>query len=89
MRNNKSRALAAVALTAAFFCCGAAVQALWIPLKGGLVQVLLQRSWEQGLDGAIDARPWPWADTHPVARIHAHLPEAEKAPEEPREARVQ
>lgn len=53
---------AAVILTAAFFA-----HALWIPAKAVLAQVLLERAWAAVLDGEADARPWPWADTRPVA----------------------
>jgi len=55
--------LAAVSLTAAilFF------DALWIPVKAGVAQVLLNRSWHQALAGNPGTKPWPWADTHAVA----------------------
>jgi len=42
---------------------------LWIPAKATLAQVLLRSSWERTLGGASEARPWPWADTRPVARL--------------------
>jgi len=41
----------------------------WIPAKAVLAQVLLRAAWQRTLHGATDARPWPWADTRPVARI--------------------
>lgn len=41
----------------------------WIHVKAQLAQVLLRVAWERTLRGAEEARPWPWADTHPVARI--------------------
>jgi sortase A len=41
----------------------------WIYAKAGLAQVLLQRAWARTLAGEADARPWPWADTWPVARL--------------------
>jgi sortase A len=37
--------------------------------KAQLAQVLLQSAWERTHDTGIPARPWPWADTHPVARL--------------------
>ncbi len=37
--------------------------------KAQLAQVLLQSAWERTRDTGIPARPWPWADTHPVARL--------------------
>lgn len=41
----------------------------WIHVKAWLSQVLLRAAWERTLNGATDARPWPWADTRPVARL--------------------
>lgn len=37
--------------------------------KAQLAQVLLQSAWERTRDTGAPARPWPWADTHPVARV--------------------
>jgi len=50
---------------------GAAILAwgLWIPAKAALAQILLERAWAQVQEGAPAARPWPWADTTPVARL--------------------
>ncbi|MEL6869975.1 MAG: class GN sortase [Pseudomonadota bacterium] len=46
---------------------------LYIPAKAMLAQQLLQRAWQRGeRSPAIDTdelRPWPWADTFPVARL--------------------
>jgi sortase A len=42
---------------------------VWIHAKARLGQQLLQRAWARTLAGASDARPWPWADTWPVARL--------------------
>jgi sortase A len=55
--------LAAVSLTAAIFLC----DAIWIPVKAELAQHLLERAWLRTLAREPDARPWPWADTKPVA----------------------
>jgi sortase A len=44
-------------------------QGLWIPAKAQLAQVLLRRAWQRTLAGDAAAKPWPWADTHPVARL--------------------
>lgn len=35
----------------------------WIHLKAQLAQVLLRVAWHR------QTKPWPWADTHPVARL--------------------
>lgn len=42
---------------------------LYIPAKAALAQELLERAWDRTLAGDPDARPWPWADTRPVARL--------------------
>jgi sortase A len=44
-------------------------QGLWIPVKARLAQELLSAAWARALDGDADAKPWPWADTRPVARL--------------------
>ena len=41
----------------------------WIHAKAGLAQVLLHRSWERTQAGGVEEKPWPWADTWPVARL--------------------
>ena len=56
---------AAVATTAALFLC----HTLWIPAKAQLAQFLLESAWRRILAGQVQARPWPWADTHPVAEL--------------------
>lgn len=41
----------------------------WIYGKAALARVLLLDAWEQTLAGGVRVRPWPWADTWPVARL--------------------
>ena len=43
--------------------------AIFIPAKAQVAQLLLHRAWEKTLAGGIQVRPWPWADTWPVARL--------------------
>jgi sortase A len=43
----------------------------WIYAKARLAQYLLQRAWSRTLTGEAEAKPWPWADTWPVARLMA------------------
>ena len=43
--------------------------ALFIPAKAVVAQILLHRAWETTLAGGEKVRPWPWADTWPVARL--------------------
>lgn len=41
----------------------------WIYAKAVLAQQLLHRAWARTLAGEREVRPWPWADTWPVARL--------------------
>lgn len=45
------------------------VQGGWIHAKAILAQLLLREAWADAQTGAQAPRPWPWADTHPVARL--------------------
>ncbi len=58
-----------LALVIAFLGVIAILYGAWIPAKAALAQVLLRAAWQRTLEGQRDARPWPWADTHPIARI--------------------
>jgi sortase A len=59
--------LAAVGGTAAIFLA----DAVWVPVKAEVAQHLLERAWLRTLEGEADAKPWPWADTKPVAVLEA------------------
>ncbi|WP_267426509.1 class GN sortase [Methylobacterium sp. GC_Met_2] len=48
---------------------GLAARAAWIPAKAALAQVLLERAFARTLAEGRSARPWPWADTEPVALL--------------------
>ena len=41
----------------------------WIRAKAVFAQVLLQHAWEETLRTKKNTKPWPWADTWPVARL--------------------
>lgn len=41
----------------------------WIFLKAQLAQQLIARAWQQSLQSAEPVKPWPWADTWPVAKM--------------------
>jgi sortase A len=45
------------------------IQGLWIPAKAALAQVLLDRAFDASLSQHRMVKPWPWADTVPVARV--------------------
>ena len=40
-----------------------------IYIKAILAQILLQNAWSQTQNGQSQVKPWPWADTYPVARL--------------------
>jgi sortase A len=57
---------------AAFLCVAGLVlfgQGVWIHAKALLAQILLERAFAASLAGGQPVKPWPWADTWPVARI--------------------
>jgi sortase A len=41
----------------------------WIQAKAWLAEGLIARAWVRTLEGEANAKPWPWADTWPVARL--------------------
>ncbi|MCA0901662.1 class GN sortase [Microbulbifer agarilyticus] len=43
--------------------------ASWILVKAELSQYLISRAWERQLHAGEIQKPWPWADTWPVARL--------------------
>lgn len=46
-------------------------QGAWIQAKAWLAQGLIAHAWSRTLAGEREAKPWPWADTWPVARLIA------------------
>lgn len=62
------RRRAAIAAALALAAAVEGGRAAWIPFKAGLAQVLLARAWQRTAAGG-PTRPWPWADTWPVARL--------------------
>ncbi|PCM42900.1 class GN sortase [Marinobacter sp. ANT_B65] len=42
---------------------------LWIPLKAVVAQELLEIAWAESQTRQTASRPWPWADTWPVAKL--------------------
>ena len=47
-----------------------AAQALFIPAKAQVAQILMAGAWEHQLSTGDPARPWPWADFTPRAKLH-------------------
>ncbi len=50
---------------AMYFLAGA----FYIPAKAVFAQYLLDKAWQQTLNEKQIKKPWPWADTWPVARL--------------------
>ncbi|HEX6999839.1 MAG TPA: class GN sortase [Gammaproteobacteria bacterium] len=76
----RTRKLAAASLLlagAALLLAGAALLlwSVWIPVKAEVAQLLLNRAWAATQDDRRAVKPWPWADTWPVARLE--LPTAD------------
>jgi sortase A len=42
---------------------------LYIHLKARIAQQLIASAWTRSLNGEHEVRPWPWADTWPIARL--------------------
>ena len=40
-----------------------------MPVKAEVAQQLLNRAWTATSDDRRNVKPWPWADTWPVARL--------------------
>jgi sortase A len=58
-----------LALLLALCACVPLGHASYMQAKAGLAQVLLRQAWQQRIDTGQAVRPWPWADTSPVARL--------------------
>jgi len=59
------------ALVLAFAGAACLGQGAWIYAKAQLAQLLIERAWQRALAGESAPKPWPWADTWPVARLDA------------------
>jgi sortase A len=70
LRDLRERRAHSVAL-AALLALGAASLAagFWLPLKAALAEELLNRAWSAARQSGERVKPWPWADTWPVARL--------------------
>ena len=45
------------------------LHASWLPIKGWLSEQLISYSWHQTIDLKQQIKPWPWADTYPIAEL--------------------
>jgi sortase A len=61
----------AILLVLSLFVPGAGFlgKGVWILAKAQVAQVLLARAWHETRGGDHEVKPWPWADTWPVARL--------------------
>jgi len=66
MRRNFLRITAFILLASGSFLL---TDGCWIRAKAVLAQILLQHAWEETLRTGSNTKPWPWADTWPVARL--------------------
>jgi len=65
----KKRLLGYAALILCFAGLGLTGKATYIHAKAGLAGYLLRSSWQETLEKGDTVKPWPWADTWPVARL--------------------
>ncbi len=70
-RGDARLARVALAVALGFALAGAVVlgKGVYIHAKAVLAQVLIHAAWTERLAGAGAPKPWPWADTYPVARL--------------------
>lgn len=66
-QGQSTRSLSALAILIAGSLIAA--QALFIPAKAQVAQVLMANAWEHQLSTGDPARPWPWADFTPAAKL--------------------
>lgn len=58
-------AAALILLAGACLTC----RALYLHAKAELAGILIRRAWKQSIESGRGQAPWPWADTHPIARL--------------------
>ncbi len=73
-RRTKWLALIVLLAGAGLACFG---NGLYIYAKAELAQVLLHSAWVRTQTSGAPVKPWPWADTHPVARLIAPAQDAD------------
>ena len=58
--------IASFAILAGGICVA---NAAYIPVKGYVAEVLMERAWEQSQVSGTGVLPWPWMDARPLARL--------------------
>ncbi len=67
LKNNSRLLISALLVLIIIWHWGSAVG---IEFKARLAQILIEEAWQRQLESPErSARPWPWADTHPVGRL--------------------
>lgn len=75
MKNNKRFHLRALSIKTVISILliaatvGAWGNSLWIHAKAELAQILIHHAWQKSLSTKQIIKPWPWADTWPVAKL--------------------
>lgn len=69
MSQHRPRVIATLCLVLGLLGAGLTASGVWVHAKAELAQILLEHAWQQTLAGHSDVKPWPWADTWPVARM--------------------
>ena len=62
----KSKYIASFAILAGGLCLAKSV---YIPVKGVVADILIERAWSQSQDRNAPVLPWPWMDAQPLARL--------------------
>ncbi len=66
---NRKRIIAMISASCFLFGLWQIAEGGYLEAKAWLAQYLLQQAWIETLNGEQQVRPWPWADTWPVARM--------------------
>ena len=61
-----SKLIASLAILAGGLCLA---KAAYIPVKGVVAEVLIERAWNQSQEQNAPVLPWPWMDAQPLARL--------------------
>ena len=48
---------------------GLTARAAYLHAKAELAEILIRKAWDETVRTGKPSAPWPWADTHPVARL--------------------
>jgi sortase A len=67
----RRRVVVIVACALLLAACSSLGSASYLYAKAAAGQWLLHRAWARSIETHTSQRPWPWADTHPVARLIA------------------